>query len=240
MPSCRDVEALVTPFIDGEASVAEKRLVEAHLQACPPCRQRALAEAAARDTLRAGLCRPCAPEHLRARCLAAAALARTSPLSLRAVAMSAALALLLGGVLLYGLTRFSPAVLAAQLTLDHVKCFAAAEAGEPLDARASEARFASEHGWPIHLPEAASAGLQLIGVRRCFCAEGQAAHVLYRLDSRPVSLYIIPGTTHSRAVTDVFGHDAIIWSKQGTTYVLLGKESVAVLEQLALRLTESL
>lgn len=240
MSSCREVEALVTPYIDGEATAAEKGLVEAHLQACPPCRQRAAAETAGRDTVREGMCRPCAPEQLRARCLAAAALARTSRVSPMSLAMTAALVLMLGGVLLYGLTRFSPAVLAAQLTLDHLKCFATEAPEKRADARASEVQFASEHGWPIHLPEAASAGLQLVSVRRCFCGEGQAAHVMYRLNGRPVSLYIIPEANHSRASTDVFGHDAIIWSKQGTTYVLLGQESDGVLERLASTLNGSL
>jgi anti-sigma factor (TIGR02949 family) len=72
MPSCREVDPLVTPYIDGEASADQRVLVEAHLSACPPCRQRAEAETAARDTLRSRICQPCAPQHLRARCLKAA------------------------------------------------------------------------------------------------------------------------------------------------------------------------
>jgi len=78
MPSCREFDALVTPYIDGEATAAERAVVESHLAACPPCRHRAAAETAARETLRARLCRPCAPDQLRARCLAAAALEKGS------------------------------------------------------------------------------------------------------------------------------------------------------------------
>jgi anti-sigma factor RsiW len=245
MASCREVESLVTPYIDGEATAAEQAVVDAHLQECAPCRHLAALETATRDTVRARLCRPCAPEKLRARCLAAAAQTgarrlRTSPLSLTSMSMVAALALLLGGVLMYSLTGWSPTVLAAQLTLDHVTCFAVHNSDTPVDTRASEQRFASDHGWQIRLPEAAANGLQLVGVRRCYCGEGPAAHVMYRLDGRPVSLYIIPDVNRSRASTDVFGHDAVIWSKQGTTYVLLGRESGAMLEQLASRLNESL
>ena len=60
--------------------------------------------------------------------------------------MAAALMLVVGGVLLYSLTGLSPTVLAAQLTLDHVTCFAVHEAGAPVDARASEAQFARDYG----------------------------------------------------------------------------------------------
>ena len=52
MPSCREIDPLVTPYIDGEATAAERAAVDAHLSACPPCRQRAEAETSARDTLR--------------------------------------------------------------------------------------------------------------------------------------------------------------------------------------------
>ena len=44
--------------------------------------------------------------------------------------MAAALVLVVGGVLLYSLTGLSPTVLAAQLTLDHVKCFAVRQADD--------------------------------------------------------------------------------------------------------------
>jgi anti-sigma factor RsiW len=245
MSSCREIDPLVTPYIDGEASAAERAMVDAHLRACPRCRHWTALETATRETVRTRLCRPCAPEQLRARCLAAAAQTgieriRTGSFSIGSFALAAALTLVLGGVLMYSLTGLSPTVLAAQLTLDHVTCFAVHNSTTPVDARASEEQFARNHGWRIRLPETAVAGLQLVGVRRCYCGEGQTAHVMYRLHGRPVSLYMLPDVDRSRASTDVFGHDAVIWSKQGMTYVLLGRESRAALEQLAARLGESL
>lgn len=249
MPSCREFDALVTPYVDGEATAAERAVVEAHLAACPPCRHRAAAETAARETVRTRLCRPCAPDQLRARCLAAAVLEKGSGfltltrtwLSFRTLSIAAVLTLVLGGVLLYGLTRLSPTVLAAQLTLDHLKCFAVDRPNTAVDTGATELQFERDHGWPVHLPRVAVAGLQLVGVRQCFCAQGGAtAHALYRFEGRPVSLYILPDVSRSRASADVFGHDAIIWSKQGNTYVLLGKESRAVMQQLAANLNQGL
>ena len=247
MPSCREFDALVTPYIDGEATAAERAVVESHLAACPPCRHRAAAETAARQTLRALLCRPCAPDQLRARCLAAAALEKGSGwlsrtrLSLRSLSVAAATLLLVGGVLLYGLTRLSPTVLAAQLTLDHLKCFAVDRPNTAVDASVTEQGFERDHGWSVHLPRVSVAGLQLVGVRQCFCAQGGAtAHAMYRLDGRPVSLYILPDVSRSSASADVFGHDAVIWSRSGNTYVLLGKESEPDMQRLAADLNRGL
>jgi hypothetical protein len=138
------------------------------------------------------------------------------------------------------LTGLSPTVLAAQLTLDHVKCFAVHDAKTPVDARASEQRFAREYGWAIQLPPVAAAGLQLVGVRRCYCGDGPAAHAMYRLNGRPISLYMLRDVSRIRASTDVFGHDARIWSNNGRTYVLLGREPEAVMDQLANTINKAL
>jgi anti-sigma factor RsiW len=240
MPSCREVDPLFTPYIDGEASAAERAIVDAHLRACPKCRHQTALQAAARESVRTKLCRPCAPDQLRARCRAAA---HTGPFGLprRLISLSiaAALAFVAGGVLLYSLTSV-PTVLAAQLTLDHVACFAVHDSQAAVDAGASEGRFAEEHGQPVRLPRTAVAGLQLVGLRRCYCGEGAAAHAMYRLNGRPVSLYIIPNVNRDRASADVLGHDSIIWSKGDTTYVLVSREPGPALEQLAAAMNGSL
>jgi anti-sigma factor RsiW len=230
MPSCREIDPLFAPYIDGEATADQRAIVDAHLKACPKCRHQTALQSVVRESVRTKLCRPCAPEGLRTRCRAAAHARR---LTFRSLSLAAALVLVVGGVLLYVLTGLSPAVLAAQLTLDHVKCFAVHDADTPVDVRVSEEQYAREYGATVHLPRAAIAGLQLVGMRRCFCGEGVAAHAMYRLHGRPVSLYVIPDASRERASTDVFGHDAVIWSKGNVTYVLLGKEPRAALEGLA-------
>ena len=236
MSSCREIDPLVTPYIDGEATAAERAVVDAHLSACPACRRRAEAETAARQTLRSRVCRPSAPEHLRKRCSKAATpmgrIACTySPSQL---SMFAAVVMIVGGVSVYGVTRMSPAVLAAQLTLDHVKCFAFHGSVAAVDAAASEDQFAQKYGWRLHVPAAPAAdGLRLVGVRRCFCGEGPAAHVMYRHQGEPVSLYVLPHVTRAPAATGAFGHDAVIWTAHDNTYVLLGRESAEALRRLA-------
>jgi anti-sigma factor (TIGR02949 family) len=236
MPSCKEIDSLVTPYVDGEITAAERAMVDAHLSVCPPCRQRAEAEANARQALRTRGCQPCAPEQLRNRCRKA-----TTPLgrltctySPASLSMFAAVVIMTGGVSVYGLTRLSPTVLAAQLTLDHLKCFAVHESSVPVDAQITEDQFARDYGWRLHVPTAPAAdGLQLVGVRRCFCGEGPAVHVMYRLAGEPISLYVLPHVTRPSATADVFGRDALIWSDRDTTFVLLGKETPDVMRQLA-------
>jgi anti-sigma factor RsiW len=237
MPSCREIDPLFAPYIDGEATAEQRAIVEAHLLACPKCRHQTALQSAVRETVRTKLCRPCAPEALRTRCRAAARAGNgpfaTARSTITSLSLAAALVLVVGGVLLYALTGLSPSVLAAQLTLDHVKCFAVHQTDAPVDVRASEEQYARDYGGEIHLPRADVAGLQLVGMRRCFCGEGLAAHAMYRLHGRPVSLYVIPDASRDRTTADVFGHDAVIWSKANVTYVLLGKEPRERLETLA-------
>ena len=237
MPSCREIDPLFAAYVDGEATADQRAAVDAHLKACPKCRHQTALQAMVRDTVREKLARPCAPDALRARCRAAAHPGilpfRILKSRILTLSMAAALVIVLGGVLLYSLTRLSPTVLAAQLTLDHVKCFAVDSAATAIDVRATENQYARDYGWRVQLPRAAIDGLELVGLRRCLCAEGAAAHAMYRLNGRPVSLYVIPDASRDRAATDVFGHDAVIWSRQDITYVLVGKEPRASLEGLA-------
>lgn len=67
---CKDLESLVTPYVDGEVTPAQCAAIEAHLAECPDCRKCAEAESGARlvvrrcrDTLRAP-----APASLHAKC----------------------------------------------------------------------------------------------------------------------------------------------------------------------------
>jgi hypothetical protein len=51
MMTCRDLDQLVTPFIDDECSATERAAVLAHLQQCHGCRTRVEAESTARHVL---------------------------------------------------------------------------------------------------------------------------------------------------------------------------------------------
>ncbi len=96
-------------------------------------------------------------------------------------------------------TRRSDAVLAAQLTADHSKCFKLFVAGNPpvMDAHEVEEMLAREYGWKIHVPPSAD-GLQLVGVRRCLYADGLIPHVMYRAaNGQDLSLFVLNGVTRN-------------------------------------------
>src|ERR1700751_646811 len=73
MHNCDSLDPLVTPFVDGELSDADRRAVEEHLRLCPPCRSRVAAERTVHDLVRARkatLCKAVAPDALHACCAA--------------------------------------------------------------------------------------------------------------------------------------------------------------------------
>src|ERR1700754_1545406 len=68
--NCRDVDAHLAPYVDGEEPPASQHAIDAHLSACPSCRDHAEAETSARDLVRShrdALCAQ-ASDSLRARC----------------------------------------------------------------------------------------------------------------------------------------------------------------------------
>lgn len=236
---CQDLDPVLAPYVDNEAAPQERAAVDAHLSACPPCRGRVAGERAARLVLqsRRGTLRTCASQALRTRCAnlsratttrreASAVLKRQwVPLSL-----AATLVLAVAGVFLVGLSD-RVEVFAAQLALDHVKCFKfipdritkgdAAEVGR---------EWTTRRGWALNVPSSAPEHhLELLGVRRCGSTSGSVAHVLYRWRGEPLSVYVLPGNidaTHPvQRVVDTLGHEAIVWTKKGRTYAVIARGS---------------
>ena len=66
--------------------------------------------------------------------------------------------------------------------------------------------------------------MELLGARVCLYGRGLAAHLMYRHNGQPVSVFMIPKTSRSEAVVDVMGHEAAIWSTGGRTFVLVARE----------------
>jgi anti-sigma factor RsiW len=254
MFDCQDLNRRLTPYIDGEMPAEERSVVEAHLAACPLCRHQAMVESEARKTIRehaAGLCSG-APASLQHRCRQAAlqGLRGAEPRSrLVPLALAAALVLLIGGVFMYALTASSVTVLAAQLALDHVKCFAFFGSPSAIDAASAEETLSREYGWGLRIPREPTAdqsavatptGLELVGARRCLYGEGALAHLMYRLQGRPLSLFMLPDTTRPTGLAAALGHEAVIWSGGGKTFVLMGRESRIELEKIAAYFEEGL
>src|SRR5436190_6717607 len=132
MSKCRDLDPLFAPYADGEVAPADRASVEAHLERCPPCRERVAEQRTVHAVLgaRAPSLRGDASDHLRSRCAAHARASRRKPLALAAVvarrwvplSLAATLLIAVAGAFVIGLNDRVEA-LAAQLTLDHVTCF---------------------------------------------------------------------------------------------------------------------
>lgn len=196
--------------------------------------------------------RACAPERLRARCAAHRAAqgtsdaARANPAvaprtvhsarrtskrlrgaSVKWLSLSLAATLLLavGGLFLYsGLNQVE--ALAAQLAVDHVKC--AKFASAPQDPVAAASRWAAATGWTVQVPASApDRDLEFISLRRCLVTEGRTAHLMYRWRGEPLSLFVVPDTlpdgNGDQRTVDKFGHEAVMWSANDRTYVVLAR-----------------
>ena len=239
---CRDVENLLPSYVDG----LERRkaaAIAAHLETCDACRELAHAQSVARTVLkaRAAQLAPMAPPGLRTRIIATTAnlddedkISRSRDLvpglawtgRLTAFAAAAMVVLTLGAVLLPVATVRSTALLAAQLALDHLKCFTIegdADAA-PIPAAQAEAALKQEFDLIVDVPASLEAEkLELLAVRRCLYGDGRAAHLMYRLDGEPVSLFIIPGLTRPAAELSLFGHEQVVWTKGDRTYMLVAR-----------------
>lgn len=235
MSECRRTVERLAPWADESLPSAERVEVDRHLAACPPCRDVADRERAGHRILRA-----CAdrlreepmPPGLRTRCEAIAREQRSSrPAWLRTLAPVAVVAILLvftASTIFSLATRRSDALLAAQLTADHVKCFTVFDSPNTVDAHATEQQLADSYGWNVRVPPSSSqAGVQLVGARRCLYADGSIPHVMYHVNGEQVSLFMLEGVTRPPAEVVTLGHRSQIWSNGGTTYVLVSSASAS-------------
>ena len=244
MSECRRTRERLAPWADDSLNPGERADVERHLAACPPCRGAAAAERAGHQVLKA--CAPRlrnepAPPGLRSRC---EALARESHGRSRAawartlvpVTIVAILLVFTASTLFSHATRRSDAVLAAQLTADHAKCFKLFDSPDApaVDARAAERQLTDSYGWAVRVPPSApQSGLQWVGARRCLYADGSIPHVLYHVNGEHVSLFMLEGVTRPPAEVALLGHRSQIWSHGTTTYVLVSSASAGNLQTIA-------
>ncbi len=246
--SCSSIDSLVTPYVDGELAGAERETVEIHIRACPPCRARVVSERAVHELVverKRALRTACAPPALHAKCSAACrsaagrvALVPTGSAwwpRLKPLALAATVVLIVGAAFIYPLTAQSTRVLAAELVVDHMKCFMLnGMFGTEQSAATVESSLASSFGWQAELPaQPEKAGLELVGERTCLYSAGRIAHVMYRHDGHPVSVFMLPDDVRREDMMKSLGHTAAVWSAGGRTFVLLAREPVEEVERMA-------
>jgi anti-sigma factor RsiW len=237
MSECQRTIDRLPSYVDRVLPADERAEVDRHLSACAPCRHLAAREQGGHAVLRqesARLRSEPLPPGLRSRCeaLARERAAAPSPRvgALLANWRSNLVPTLLGAIflvffasaLLSIATRRSDAVLAAQLTADHSKCFLMSAASSPADARDVERMLAERFGWNIHVPPSSPTdGVELIGARRCLYADGLIPHVMYRVRGQDLSLYVLNGVTRKATDLVTLGHRSQIWTRDAKTYVLV-------------------
>jgi anti-sigma factor RsiW len=248
MSDCASFDRLVTPYVDNELPAAERTALEEHLAGCGSCQARVAAEQSVREllvsrreSLRAERC----PDGLRSRCAGAL---RPTPDAARGLgagptwsarvgplAVAASLVLVVAAAFLYQLTVRSSHVMAAELTADHVKCFVLNRLLDPhQSSSAVESTLASSFGWPVRLPSApGQEGLELLGTRPCLYGEGRTAHLMFRHNGQPLSLFMLPDRVRADEMIDVLGHEAVVWSAGNRTFVLVSSEGHAEVERVA-------
>jgi anti-sigma factor RsiW len=230
MSECRRIESLLPPYVDGETTPEQTRTLEAHLTACVVCRAQVEAERVARAVLRARRqqLRTAVPPGLRTRIAAAVHAERLPRLSwpARAAAFAAAAVVLIAvGTALEFVSPRSNVLFAAQLAIDHVRCFIV-ELGS-MDARHADelqAMYAADYGWSVTVPPSdPERDLTLIAARRCPFWLGDHAHLLYRAEGHELSLYVTEGGRRPDEHLNVLGHSERIWSTSGSSYALVAR-----------------
>lgn len=255
MRSCEELEPLFAAYVDGEGTAAQREAVQSHLARCADCRRAVQDE----QTVRAALtsCRVRfvvhASEELHNRCKACAcsprswwrrsaagrgATPRWVPLSFAATMVIGVTAVFL--IVLNGGDK----ALAAQLAIDHVKCFQFAPEHGSVDAVTAADRWKAAYGWIVTVPRSAkNEDLELLDVRRCMSTQGSSAHIMYKWHGEPLSVYVLNSVSKSdvhveRLITSV-GERAVIWNDGGRTYAVVGRAKPDDLTHIAHYLRES-
>ncbi len=251
MSDCTSIDPLVTPYVDGELDASDRQLVEGHLKVCDACHARVAAERDVRDLI--GAHRFALGEHasgaLRAKCAQLAkqelsavprppAPARASTpwrLRLAPLALAASLVAIVSGAFVYEATEQSTRVMAAELAADHVKCFAMNGLfGMEQKASLVEQSMLSGFGWRMRPAQPfEDVGLQLLGSRPCLYGEGRVAHLMFRHEGHPVSIFMLPKAVREEELIEVLGHQAAVWSVGNRTFVLIAREPRAEVERMA-------
>jgi hypothetical protein len=107
-----------------------------------------------------------------------------------------------------------------------LKCFTieGGADGPPISKQLAEATLKSEYDFTVTVPPSSSSEhLELMAVRRCLYGDGRAAHLMYRLDGEPVSLFVIPGMSRPADELSLFGHQQVVWTAGDRTYMLVAR-----------------
>lgn len=158
------------------------------------------------------------------------------------LAVAATLLAVVASGLLYRATLGSTEAMAAELAVDHVKCFMANRVLQPHESIADiEADMRSRFDWEARLPASTDPeDLEVVGARPCLYEHGRVAHIMYHYQGVPVSIFMLPGVQYERQLLHTMGHDAVVWTQDRRTFVVVARAPRAQVEQVAARVRASL
>jgi hypothetical protein len=150
------------------------------------------------------------------------------------LSMAATVLLAVAGVFMVGQQERLEASFAAQLAIDHEKCFNEIGTGlSGIDAGQAERRLAVL-GFDVSVPASDdSEQIKLVDVRSCDYDGGPMAHLLYEVEGQPVSLYVVPEGRHAEGTVEIMGQQERIWSSNGESCVLVGAQDVVAMDKVA-------
>ena len=92
--------------------------------------------------------------------------------------------------------------------------------------------MASTFGWIMQMPRVpAGEALELVGSRYCLYGEGRTAHIMYKHNGEPMSLFMLPRETRAEQLVQAFGHRLRMWSVGDRTFVVVSREPAAEIDR---------
>jgi anti-sigma factor RsiW len=241
MKDCHEIAPLLAALADDQGLTPEPEVAR-HLAECGSCQRSLRLQREMHGLLRAraSTLQERAPDALRERLAGRVGARRPASrrwLPLR-MPVAATLLLALLGVGVYGLTSASSRVLAAQLALDHLKCVQLVSGTAALNPAQAARDWAAQYHWSPKVPAAPRARKgSLVGVRRCLYGHGHLAHLLYDVDGRVVSLFVMPRSEYpageAPATHEFLGQHAEVWASGDQSFAIVGDVAPEMLSSLA-------
>ncbi len=229
--TCQDIAPLLAAMADAPEGTAPDLRATAHLAECDGCQRALWVQQDVHGLLRAraGALQGQAPAALRTAISAQVPPARAAGRRWIPVGMPVAATLLLAllGVFTYGATSASSSVLAAQLALDHLKCSRLVSPGASVNPVQVVKDWAQRYDWTPRVPTPSPARkAALIEARRCLYGHGHLAHLLYEIDGRTVSVFVMPRQEYPAAAAparhDFLGQHAEVWAEGDQSFAVVG------------------
>lgn len=240
--TCLEIAPLLAALAEDHDTVAADPHVARHLAECGACQRSLRLQREMHGLLRAraGSLQERAPDALRARLAGQLDAARPAARRWAPLRMPVAATMLLAflGVATYGVTSASSTVLAAQLTLDHLKCVRLVSPGTVVNPVQAVKEWAQRYEWTPRVPVPSPVRkASLVGVRRCLYGHGHLAHLLYDVDGHTVSVFVMPRSEYpvgaAPARHDFLGQHAEVWASGEQSFAVVGDVSAQTLASLA-------